>query len=103
VIERAPKRLAMLVDKSRPDVKFDLTTATANVGRAQGNQIVLTDATVSRHHAWIKWEDDGFFVFDVGSANKTYVNEEVVTDPRRLEDGDIVRFGDAAFIFKRVF
>jgi VWFA-related protein len=102
VIERAPKHLAMLVDKDRPDRKFDLK-GTVNVGRAHDNQMVLEDPTVSRHHAWIKSEGEEFLVFDVGSGNGTFVNDERVEEPRQLENGDVVRFGEAAFVFTKVF
>jgi hypothetical protein len=102
VIERAPKTLAMLVDKAHPDRRHDLS-GTINVGRASDNQIRLEDPTVSRHHAWIKAEQDDFLVFDVGSANGTFVNDEQVGEPRRLESGDVVRFGDAEFVFTKVF
>jgi hypothetical protein len=102
VIERAPKHLAMLVDKARPDRKFDLK-GTVNVGRAHDNQMVLEDPTVSRHHAWVKSEREEFLVFDVGSGNGTFVNDERVEEPRQLENGDVVRFGEAAFVFTKVF
>jgi len=102
IIERAPKHLAMLVDKSRTERKFDLK-GTINVGRARDNQIVLDDPTISRHHAWIKAEGESFLVFDVGSANGTFVNDEQVEEPRQLENGDVVRFGDAEFVFTNVF
>jgi VWFA-related protein len=102
IIERAPKHLAMLVDKSRPDRKHDLK-GTVNIGRAKDNQLVLDDATISRHHAWIKAEGEEFLVFDVGSANGTFVNDEKVQEPRRLNSGDTVRFGDAEFVFTKVF
>ncbi len=102
VIERAPKTLAMLVDKSRPDRRYDLT-GTVNIGRSSDNQVSLQDPTVSRHHAWIKSEGEAFSVFDVGSANGTFVNDERVEAPRPLESGDVVRFGDAEFIFTKVF
>ncbi len=102
VIERGPKHLAMLVDKSRPDQRHDLK-GTMNIGRARDNQIIIDHATVSRHHAWIKSEGDRFLVFDIGSANGTYVNDEQIDAPRPLENGDLVRFGDAEFVFTRVF
>jgi VWFA-related protein len=102
IIERAPKHLAMLVDKSRPDRKYDLK-GTTNVGRAQDNQIVLDDPTVSRQHAWIKAEGEEFLVFDIGSANGTFVNDQPVEEPRRLENGDVVRFGEVSFVYTKVF
>jgi VWFA-related protein len=102
IIERAPKHMAMLVDRSKPDRKHDLK-GTTNVGRAQDNQLVLDDATVSRHHAWIKAEGEEFLIFDVGSANGTFVNDEKIEEPRQLKNGDAVRFGDAEFVFTKVF
>lgn len=102
IIERGPKHLAMLVDKGRPDRRYDLAGIT-NVGRARENQIVLDDATVSRHHAWIKSEGEEFLVFDIGSANGTFVNDQQVEEPRRLQNGDVIRFGDAEFVFTKVF
>ena len=102
IIERGPKHLAMLVDRSQPDRKYDLR-GTTNVGRANDNQIVLNDPTVSRHHAWIKAEEDSFLIFDVGSANGTFVNDERIEEPRQLQNGDAVRFGDAEFVFTKVF
>jgi len=102
VIARAPKHLAMLVDKARPDNKYDLK-GTVNIGRARDSQVVLDHPTVSRQHAWIKAEGEEFVIFDVGSANGTFVNDEQVEAPRRLQNGDVVRFGDAEFVFTRVF
>ena len=102
IIERGPKHLAILIDKSRPDQRHDLK-GTMNIGRARDNQIIVDDATVSRHHAWIKSEAERFLVFDIGSANGTYVNDERIEAPHPLENGDVVRFGDAEFVFTRVF
>jgi VWFA-related protein len=102
VIERAPKHLAMLVDKARPDRKYDLK-GTTNVGRGTDNHIVLDDPTVSRHHAWIKVDGEDFLVFDIGSGNGTFVNDERIEAPRRLQNGDVVRFGEATFVFTQVF
>lgn len=102
IIERAPKHLAMLVDKDKPERKYDIK-ATVNIGRAHDNQVVIEDSTVSRHHAWIKPQEGEFLIFDVGSANGTFVNEEKIEEPRHLESGDVVRFGDAEFVFSKLF
>jgi hypothetical protein len=102
VIERAPRHLAMLVERARPDRKFDLK-GKMNIGRAPDNQIVLTDPTVSRHHAWIREQEGSFLVFDIGSANGTFVNDERVEAPRVLENGDTVRFGEVDLVFTKLF
>jgi hypothetical protein len=102
VIQRAPRHLAMLVNKARPDQKFDLKE-TLNVGRAPDNQIVVDHPTVSRHHAWIKEDRGEFLVIDVGSGNGTFVNDERVDAPRPLQNGDVLRFGEVEFAFTKVF
>jgi hypothetical protein len=102
VIERAPVHLAMLVDKSRPDRKHEVK-GTTNVGRAGDNHVVLDHPSVSRHHAWIKVEGEEFYIFDVGSANGTFVNNWRVEEPRRLESNDVIRFGSAEFVFLKLF
>jgi VWFA-related protein len=102
IIERAPKHLGVLVDKMHPERKFDVK-GTMNVGRAHDNQLILDDPTVSRHHAWIKFEEGEFVIFDVGSGNGTFVNDERLEALHRLENGDVVRFGEVTFVFTRVF
>ncbi|HSJ57426.1 MAG TPA: FHA domain-containing protein [Anaerolineae bacterium] len=102
VIQRAPRHMAMLISKKDPSLRHDLA-GTVNVGRARENQLVLQDPTVSRHHAWIKAEGQQFTVFDVGSANGTFVNDERVQEPRELQSGDVVRFGDLEFVFTPLF
>lgn len=36
---------------------------------------------------------------DLGSTNGTYLNEELVTGPQPLHQGDRVRIGDSEFTF----
>lgn len=44
------------------------------VGRDPGNDIILRDPKVSRHHAEIVFERGFFVLHDLASANGTYVN-----------------------------
>ena len=44
------------------------------VGRDPGNDIILRDPKVSRHHAEIIFERGFFVLHDLASANGTYVN-----------------------------
>ncbi len=101
IIERAPKRLAVLMDKRRPDKRYDIASDSVGIGRSRkNNQVVLDDATVSRQHAKIKLEDDNFYLYDLGSANGTFVNDEQIREPRKLKDGDVIKFGEMELIFK---
>src|SRR5881275_450556 len=48
------------------------------VGRDPGNDIILRDPKVSRHHAEIVFERGFFVLHDLSSANGTYVNSKRV-------------------------
>ncbi len=54
------------------------------LGRHPGCDIRVPDDTVSRRHAQIVAQADGFFVEDLGSRNGTYLNGRPVTSPARL-------------------
>jgi hypothetical protein len=60
--------------------------------------IAIFDVSVSRHHAWIKKEVDGWIVRDTASANGTRVNQDGVST-HCLSHGDRVGFGRFEFYF----
>jgi len=97
-----PKVLGMLVEKKDSAKRFDIDKPAVTIGRAPGNHLVVDHATVSRQHATIKLEGEEYRVYDLGSANGTFVQDQRVRDPIVLQDGVIVRFGEVEFIFKRV-
>lgn len=69
------------------------------VGRASLNHVVIDDPRISRQHAKIAQEEDGYIVYDLGSANGTFVDDEPVKR-QRLEHGATLRFGPFSFSFK---
>jgi pSer/pThr/pTyr-binding forkhead associated (FHA) protein len=63
------------------------------VGRDPGNDIILRDPKVSRHHAEVVFERGFFVLHDLASANGTYVNgKRVRVAP--LTHGARVRMGN---------
>jgi len=105
VIQRGaakPKVLGMLVEKKDSAKRFDIDKPAVSIGRAPGNHLVVDHPTVSRQHATIKLEGEDYRLYDLGSANGTFVQDQRVRDPIILQDGMIVRFGEVEFIFKRV-
>ncbi len=72
--------------------------ATIRLGRAVDNDLVLEDASVSRHHATITASNGTFYLKDLGSQNGTYVRGERVPQGQ-LADGDAIRLGDAQLTF----
>jgi len=69
------------------------------IGRAPDAVIVLGDTNVSRRHAEIRPQGDGFVVVDVGSTNGTRVNGTRITE-HVLVDRDEVVFGNTVTYFE---
>ena len=68
---------------------------------AQFRYRVWVDAPgVSRHHARIVISGSEATIEDLGSKNGTYVGSELVTVPRRLDDGDQIRLGSVVVRFR---
>ena len=60
--------------------------------------IEIEAPTISRRHARIT-VGDSVTLEDLGSKNGTWLNDEQLTAPRALAEGDIVRLGSATFTF----
>ncbi len=67
------------------------------VGRSSECQVIIPDPRVSRRHAMIRKQDGGFYLFDLGSFNGSYLNGARVTAARQLRHGDVVSFADHEF------
>jgi sigma-B regulation protein RsbU (phosphoserine phosphatase) len=69
-----------------------------SVGRKVDKDLVIADPRVSRDHALIVLEDNGFFLVDQGSKHGTYVNGERI-QRQKLERNDRLEFGarDSAY------
>ena len=78
----------MLGDGSRVRVAEDPIT----IGRSPDCDVFLSAKEVSRHHAEVRRDDDGFLLVDLGSMNGTQVNGAGVKE-RRLADGDEITLG----------
>ena len=74
--------------------------AQTTLGRAIDNDVVIADASVSRHHASIGPHDGGGFTLrDLGSQNGTFVGGQRIDGARPLANGDDVRLGDVPLVF----
>jgi serine/threonine-protein kinase len=70
-----------------------IPTKGLTIGRSNTNQMQLGDRSVSRFHATLIHTRRGFSVRDEGSSVGTFVNDQRVTGPMRLKEGDVIRFG----------
>ncbi len=74
------------------------------VGRADTNDIVLPDPSVSRFHAFITQDRSKYFVAAAGTKNGTFLNDkplslEESSDPVEVSSGSRLRFGSIEVTF----
>lgn len=75
------------------------------IGRStDGNDVVINDAMVSRHHFQIIQDDDGSLrLADFGSTNGTFVNGRRVGGEVDLDINDIIRVGNTTIRWRQYF
>jgi DNA-binding winged helix-turn-helix (wHTH) protein len=73
--------------------RFHLAPGTSTVGRDQLSEIVLTDPSVSRHHARLSVRGGQLRVEDLNSKNGTRIGARRLSEPTVVKDGEIVIFG----------
>jgi pSer/pThr/pTyr-binding forkhead associated (FHA) protein len=95
------------LEGSRPDrwligstAEIALMAGENVLGREGSDVILLKSSTVSRRHVRIVIGTDAAVVEDLGSKNGTFVNDERLTGPTRIADGDQVRIGSLVFTFR---
>ncbi len=79
--------------------RYALGVDTLRLGRGDDNDIRIHDNSVSRRHAVIEPDSDGYLVLDLGSTNGTFVNDQQVTTPTVLRDGNFLRVGNCIYKF----
>src|SRR5690349_23814152 len=65
-----------------------------NVGRVQGNDLMLPKGNVSKRHARLLFRDGRVIVTDLKSTNGTYVNGRKIAQATIVREGDKIYVGD---------
>jgi pSer/pThr/pTyr-binding forkhead associated (FHA) protein/Zn-dependent protease with chaperone function len=102
--------LAPFDDENTPDPRLALIGAggfpaytlrrrLTRIGRNSENDIVLNSERVSRYHAEIARQGDGFLIVDKGSRNGVWVNRQRVENSTAIKSGDAIRIGRQDFTF----
>jgi ABC-type multidrug transport system ATPase subunit/pSer/pThr/pTyr-binding forkhead associated (FHA) protein len=75
--------------------RIQLTKEVTRLGREPGMEVVLdaAAAVVSRRHAEIQLRDGQYMLVDLGSFNGTLINDQRITSPTPLYDGDRIQLG----------
>ncbi len=75
-------------------------TPVANIGRADYNDLVIPDESVSTTHAKLQRREGVWVLVDLDSTNGTFVDGERVKGETPLSPGVTVRFGDISLLFE---
>lgn len=95
--ELEPRLLVDHAPGHETGIAYDLSDG-ATLGRGEV-EIQLDDPFASSRHARITRQGPALVIEDLGSTNGTYLNDEPLTGPRPLHDGDRIRIGDSEFTF----
>jgi hypothetical protein len=90
IVERAPGHAA--------GMEYDVGEG-AVLGRGDQAEIRLEDPFASSSHAKLSRQGGIVVIEDLGSTNGTYLNEELLSGPQPLHQGDRVRIGDSEFTY----
>jgi pSer/pThr/pTyr-binding forkhead associated (FHA) protein len=72
------------------------------IGRASECTLRAGSSAISRRHCAIVRKDNAWFVRDLGSRNGTFLNDNAVAEPTRLNLGDEIRVGPLHFRVEQV-
>ncbi|HDP69990.1 MAG TPA: DUF2662 domain-containing protein [Actinobacteria bacterium] len=90
----------LIVFDKNEEYEFPLTRKITTIGRLESNDISIKDPNISRVHAEIIAEEDGFFLRDLGSTNSTLLNGRQIVE-NELSDGDMITLGTTSIKFLR--
>jgi diguanylate cyclase (GGDEF)-like protein len=80
-------------------VRYVLSDKPVLLGRGEECDVRIQDHSVSRRHARIEPQSEGYIVLDMQSTNGTFVNDKLANEGTLLRDGDYLRIGNCIYRF----
>ena len=101
-VPAAPAAMGNFLFRSGPlkGQRYQIKTPVLNVGRADYNDLVIPDASVSTSHAKLQRREGVWMLVDLESTNGTFVDGDKITGEAPLAPGAMVRFGDVQVVFE---
>ena len=87
----AETAMLLIVEGFSPGKRIFLEKASLVIGRDETCDLAIQDRQVSRQHASVSLEEDGYIIRDLGSKNGTFINGQVLEGPHLLQDGDEIQ------------
>lgn len=82
----------------KPGFEQEYETDHLTIGRDPENLMVIDDIEVSRYHAIINHNEDGFFIEDLNSTNSTFLNGRKINKSEKIENGDLITLGESVVL-----
>jgi len=92
---RQPQTLTLRRQAGDDTLSLSFTLAEIIIGRDPACDFILEDTTVSAQHTRLLFRQGHWWVEDLRSTNGTYLNQEPVTSPLVVTNGDGLRCGQA--------
>ncbi|PYO94799.1 MAG: hypothetical protein DMD62_04310 [Gemmatimonadetes bacterium] len=80
--------------------RLSVKTPIVNIGRADYNDIVIPDESVSTSHAKLQRREGVWVLVDLDSTNGTFIDGDQIKGESPLAPGVTVRFGEIATVFE---
>ena len=94
----------VVVDGEKLGMDFRIHTGKNSLGRGKSNDICFDfDQTISKEKACLIVYDDrnnAFYLQGGESTNNVYVNNEILLQPRKIVDNDIIEVGQTKLVFR---
>jgi pSer/pThr/pTyr-binding forkhead associated (FHA) protein len=98
--DRPPLASVLFRSGAQKGERVELRVPVVNVGRAEYNDLVIADPSVSTMHAKIQRRQGVWLLTDLGSTNGTFVDGELAAGDMPLSPGGMLRFGEITVLFE---
>ena len=95
---RLPPALTLIHIADGEPVPVRFTTLEVTIGRDPSCDCTLDDSTVSAQHSRLAFRHGQWWIEDLRSTNGTTLNQEPVTTPMVITNGDELRCGQATLM-----
>jgi pSer/pThr/pTyr-binding forkhead associated (FHA) protein len=89
-----PLEAKLQVIEGPPQTTMVVKQPRSRLGRGEENDIVFRSPTISRYHADIIRDSDGFWIGDLGSSSGVLVNSVPIVIQTLLNSGDLIGIGE---------
>lgn len=89
-----------ILTSEKNKVVFPLKSGRSTIGRDIGNSIVINDGLISKYHAAVRSVGEEFWIEDLESTNGVFVNGKKISQPQRLQDGNLIKLGGTILKFE---